>query len=199
MPFDLESFDPELTTEGLMAERKRRGHVVKGERRYFFVKWRQRSYCGEVTRSHASKRVLLMGWVDAIRDHGQLLFIHLRDTSGIVQVVFDPDVHRESYDTARGLREEYIIQLTGRVAPRESGTENPHLKTGDVEVFAEEMAILSASKSLPFHLSEKTMVFGEEIAKNPHKVDEELRLQYRYLDLRRPSMQHFHLYEIEFV
>jgi aspartyl-tRNA synthetase len=132
-----------------------------------------------------------MGWVDAIRDHGQLLFIHLRDTSGIAQVVFDPDVDRESYDTARGLREEYIIQVTGRVATRERGTENPHLKTGDVEVFAEEMAVLSTSKSLPFQLSEKAMVFGEEVAKNPGNVDEELRLQYRYLDLRRPSMQHF--------
>ena len=155
------------------------------------MKWKQRSYCGEVIHSHAGKEVLLMGWVDAIRDHGQLLFIHLRDTSGMVQVVFDPDVDRESYDTARGLREEYIIQVTGRVAPRERGTENPHLKTGNLEVFAEEMAILSSSKSLPFQLSEKAMVFGEEIAKNPGKVDEELRLQYRYLDLRRPSMQHF--------
>jgi len=155
------------------------------------VNWKQRSYCGEVTHSHAGKQVLLMGWVDAIRDHGQLLFIHLRDASGIVQVVFDPDVDPESYDTARGLREEYIIQVAGRVAPRERETENPHLKTGDVEVFAEEMAILSASTTLPFQLSEKAMVFGEEIAKNPGKVDEELRLQYRYLDLRRPSMQHF--------
>jgi aspartyl-tRNA synthetase len=155
------------------------------------VKWRQRSYCGEIVYSHAGEEVLLMGWVDAIRDHGQLLFIHLRDTSGIVQVVFDPDVDRESYDAARGLREEYIIQVTGRVATRERGTENPHLKTGNLEVFAEEMTILSGSKSLPFQLSEKAMVFGEEIAINPGKVDEELRLQYRYLDLRRPSMQHF--------
>jgi aspartyl-tRNA synthetase len=155
------------------------------------VKWRQRSYCGEIVYSHAGKEVLLMGWVDAIRDHGQLLFIHLRDASGIVQVVFDPDIAWETYDQAGELREEYIIQVTGRVAARERGTENPHLKTGDVEVFAEEMTILSASKSLPFQLSEKAMVFGEEIARNPGNVDEELRLQYRYLDLRRPSMQHF--------
>jgi aspartyl-tRNA synthetase len=153
------------------------------------MKWRQRSYCGEITHSHAGETLLLMGWVDAIRDHGHLLFVHLRDTSGIVQVVFDPDIGWESYDEAGKLREEYIIQVAGKVAIRERGTENPHLKTGNVEVFAEEMTILSGSKSLPFQLSEKAMLFGEEIAKNPANVDEELRLQYRYLDLRRPSMQ----------
>jgi aspartyl-tRNA synthetase len=132
-----------------------------------------------------------MGWVDAIRDHGNLVFIHLRDMSGIVQVVFDPSVSWGTYATARKLKEEYVIEVMGRAAARNKGTENPNLETGNVEVFAEEMMLLSGSKSLPFQLSEKSMVFGEEIAAAPGNVDEELRLEYRYLDLRRPSMQHF--------
>ncbi|MCK4788491.1 MAG: aspartate--tRNA ligase [Desulfobacteraceae bacterium] len=153
------------------------------------MKWRERFYCGEITRSHAGTEVLLMGWVDAIRDHGNLVFIHLRDVRGIVQVVFDPTVSMETCERAVALREEYVIEVRGTVTVREKGTENPHLKTGDIEVFAEELAIFSISKALPFQLSEKAMVFGEEIAKNPQNVDEDLRLQYRYLDLRRPSMQ----------
>jgi aspartyl-tRNA synthetase len=132
---------------------------------------------------------MLMGWVDAIRDHGNLLFIHLRDIKGIIQVVFDPRVSPESCQKANSLREEYVIRVKGKVAPREKGTENPNISTGDIEVFAEEMEILSNSKVLPFHISEKAMVLGESIKASPERVDEDLRLQYRYLDLRRPSMQ----------
>jgi aspartyl-tRNA synthetase len=151
--------------------------------------WRERVYCGELTRSQEGREVLLMGWVDAIRDHGNLLFIHLRDIKGIVQVVFDPLVSLDSYQRSAALKEEHIILVKGKVALREKGTENPNIPTGDIEVFAREMEILSLSKTLPFQISEKAMVFGENIKASPEKVDEDLRLQYRYLDLRRPSMQ----------
>jgi aspartyl-tRNA synthetase len=151
--------------------------------------WRERVYCGDLTRSHVGGEVLLMGWVDAIRDHGNLLFIHLRDIRGIVQVVFDPRVSPDGYRRSAGLKEEHVVLVKGKVALREKGTENPNIPTGDIEVFAQEMEILSLSKTLPFPISEKAMVFGENIKASPEKVDEDLRLQYRYLDLRRPSMQ----------
>jgi len=153
------------------------------------MKWRDRDYCGSLRRFDVGKDVLLMGWVDAIRDHGNLLFIHLRDIRGMVQVVFDPNTHTESYKKCALLREEYVVQVRGRVARRQRGTENPNLETGDIEVFATSLEILSKSKILPFQISEKAMVYGEEIQSNPDNVDEELRLQFRYLDLRRPSVQ----------
>ncbi|MFH1481574.1 MAG: aspartate--tRNA ligase [Pseudomonadota bacterium] len=154
--------------------------------------WRKRSYCGDLNASRAGEDVILMGWVDAIRDHGNLLFIHLRDVRGIVQIVFDPGLSLESYKKASLLKEEHVIEVAGTVAIREKGTENPYLNNGNIEVFVREMSILSESKTLPFQISEKAMVFGEEIQSSPDKVDEELRLRYRYLDLRRPSLQdHF--------
>lgn len=153
------------------------------------MKWKKRIYCGDLDSSYAGKDVLLMGWVDAIRDHGNILFIHLRDIRGIAQVVFDSRIDRECYEKSAVLKEEYVIEVRGKVAVREKGTENPNLKTGDIEVFASSLSILSGSKALPFHISEKAMVFGEEIKAGPENVDEELRLKYRYLDLRRPSMQ----------
>jgi aspartyl-tRNA synthetase len=153
------------------------------------MKWKNRIYCGELNPSHAGQDVLLMGWVDAIRDHGNLLFIHLRDVRGIVQVVFDPQVSPDGYRKAAALKEEYVVEVTGEVALRDAGTENPYLKTGEVEVLAHQLKVLSRSKTLPFQISEKAMVFGEDIKVGPEHVDEELRLQYRYLDLRRPSMQ----------
>jgi aspartyl-tRNA synthetase len=153
------------------------------------MKWRERYYCGELRPSHKGKEVRIMGWVDAIRDHGNILFIHLRDISGIVQTVFDPNVMTESCEQAGLLREEYVIEVRGKVALREKGKENPNLNTGDIEVFATEIVLLSKSKSLPFHISEKAMVFGEDVKESPKNIDEDLRLQYRYLDLRRPSIQ----------
>ncbi|HIC85839.1 MAG TPA: aspartate--tRNA ligase, partial [Desulfobacterales bacterium] len=153
------------------------------------INWRERRYCGQLRAKHQDREVLLMGWVDAIRDHGSLVFIHLRDVSGVVQVVFDPRVSPESYQSSTSLKEEYVVQVKGRVAIREKGTENPNIETGDIEVFATELVILSESRPLPFPISEKAMVYGEEVQARPDKVDEELRLRYRYLDLRRPSMQ----------
>jgi len=162
---------------------RREEHKAKG------MEWRTKIYCGDVDLAHAGKEVLLMGWVDAIRDHGNLLFIHLRDIRGIVQVVFNPDLNQDAYDRALTLREEYVIQVRGKVSERGWGTENPNLKTGSVEVFADALTILSQSRPLPFKISEKAMVYGEELQTSPENVDEELRLQYRYLDLRRPSVQ----------
>lgn len=153
------------------------------------MSWKERIYCGQLRRTHEGQEVLLMGWVDAIRDHGNLLFVHLRDVRGIVQVVFDPIFSIESYESAALLREEYVVQIRGKVAVRSPGTENPNLQSGEVEVFVRELQILSESRTLPFPISEKAMVFGEELKANPANVDEDLRLRYRYLDLRRPSMQ----------
>jgi len=149
----------------------------------------ERTYCGSVTDSDAGKSVLLMGWVDAIRDHGNILFFHLRDVRGIVQVVFDPQKDKTSYETAALVREEYVIEVRGRVTLRDKAAENPALETGKIEVLASDVKILSKSKAMPFQISEKAMVFGEEIQAGPENVDEEIRLRYRYLDLRRPSVQ----------
>jgi aspartyl-tRNA synthetase len=153
------------------------------------MNWRERIYCGELTSADIGKEVLLMGWVDAIRDHGNLLFIHLRDIRGIIQVVFDPGISPACYQEAALLKEEYVVEVKGEVALREEGTENSNLKTGDIEVVAEVITVLSRSKSLPFQISEKAMVFGEQLSLTPENVDEELRLRYRYLDLRRPTVQ----------
>jgi len=151
--------------------------------------WRQRTYCGRVRPTDAGREVLLMGWVDAVRDHGSLIFVHLRDVSGIVQLVFDPAVDARVRSAALGLREEFVIQVRGKVRERTAGTENPNLETGDVEVYVSEMEILAKAETLPFKISEKAMVFGEALQANPENVDEELRLRFRYLDIRRPSVQ----------
>ncbi len=151
--------------------------------------WKERTYCGALTDSHEGKSVLLMGWVDAIRDHGNILFFHLRDVGGIVQVVFDPQKHKASYEAAALIREEYVIEVRGRVVLREKDAQNPALATGKIEVLATDVSVLSESKGVPFQISEKAMVFGEEIQASPENVDEEIRLRYRYLDLRRPSVQ----------
>ncbi|MBN2420298.1 MAG: aspartate--tRNA ligase [Deltaproteobacteria bacterium] len=162
------------------------------------MNWKQRIYCGDVAQKDSGRDVLMLGWVDAIRDHGNVLFIHLRDIRGIIQVVFSSEKNRECYDIAASLREEYVVEVKGKVALREKGTENPNIRTGNIEVDAFEIRILSCSKTLPFRISEKAMVLGEDISGGPENVDEDLRLQYRYLDLRRPSMQHLFIkrYEI---
>jgi aspartyl-tRNA synthetase len=151
--------------------------------------WKNRQYCGEIDRSYIGKIVLLMGWVDAIRNHGHILFIHLRDIRGIVQVVFNPIYNNESYQISMSLKEEYVVEVMGKVVTRSKGTENPNLRTGELEVIADRLTILAKSIKLPFNISEKAMVFGEEIQSNPDHVEEDLRLQFRYLDLRRPSIQ----------
>ena len=133
--------------------------------------------CGEVRPAQVGKTVTLAGWVNRRRDHGNLIFIDLRDREGIVQVVFNPEWSAETYEEARALRNEWVVKVVGTVTRRPEGSENPALATGEVEVEAREIEILNESKTPPFYVNEES------------EVDELLRLQYRYLDLRRPSMR----------
>ncbi len=134
-------------------------------------------YCGDLRDRHLEATVTLCGWVDRRRDHGGVIFVDLRDRSGIVQIVSDPERTPASYPVAETLRNEYVVRITGRVSPRPSDSLNPKLPTGAIEIYAEQIEILNAvSKPLPFQVSET------------EPVREELRLKYRYLDLRRPRM-----------
>jgi aspartyl-tRNA synthetase len=133
--------------------------------------------CGELRKTHAGQKVTLAGWVHRRRDHGGKVFIDLRDREGIVQVVFNPQISQEAYQIAGSLRGEYVIQVTGEVAPRPKGTENRKLATGDIEVMAKEAVILNPSKTPPFYISED------------EEVEESLCLKNRYLYLRRPRMK----------
>ncbi len=149
----------------------------------------QRVFCGEVKTDDAGRDILLAGWVDAYRDHGGLLFIHLRDRSGIIQIVFSPDVAGENFcRQAAALRAEFCIAVQGEVRRRLSGTENPNIETGEIEIFVKKLNVLGESDPLPFAISDKAMVAGSASA-GEDNVAEDLRLQYRYLDIRRPVMQ----------
>lgn len=123
------------------------------------------------------QEVVLNGWVNTRRDHGGLIFIDLRDRSGLVQVVFSPDVDSDAFHLAEQVRSEYVVAVQGAVRERPEGTENPNLVTGKVEVYARKLAVLNRAKTPPFYIED-----GIE-------VDEVLRLKYRYLDLRRPEMK----------
>jgi aspartyl-tRNA synthetase len=133
--------------------------------------------CGELNKKHIGTGVTLAGWVDRRRDHGGLIFIDLRDREGVVQVVFNPETSKQAHQIASEMRSEYVVRVSGEVAPRPPGTENPKLATGDVEVIARDTEILNPSKTPPFYISEDT------------EVEESLRLKYRYLDLRRTRMR----------
>jgi aspartyl-tRNA synthetase len=133
--------------------------------------------CGELRGKYAGQKVTLAGWVHRRRDHGGKVFIDLRDREGIVQVVFNPQVLEEAYEVAGSLRSEYVIQVTGEVATRPKGTENPKLATGDIEVVAKEILILNPSKTPPFYITED------------EEVEESLCLKNRYLYLRRPRLK----------
>lgn len=133
--------------------------------------------CGELTVGRIGERVTLAGWVHRRRDHGGLVFIDLRDHAGLVQVVFNPEVSGAGHGVATGLRNEYVIQVIGDVAKRPPGTENPNMATGEVEVLVQQVQILNPSKTPPFDINEDI------------EVEENLRLRYRYLDLRRPRVK----------
>lgn len=134
--------------------------------------------CGELRKENIGARVSLAGWVDRRRDHGGLIFIDLRDREGIVQVVFNPEVSKSCHEVASQVRSEYVVMVSGEVAPRPTGTENPNLPTGDIEVIAYNTDILNLSKTPPFYINEDNT-----------EVEESLRLKYRYLDLRRDRMK----------
>ena len=133
--------------------------------------------CGELNASNHGQQVTLAGWVHRRRDHGGLVFIDMRDRSGLVQVVFNPARSAAIHDLAGTLRNEFVVQVKGEVNRRPAGTENTELPTGEIEVHVDDLVILNASKTPPFYINEDI------------EVDESLRLKYRYLDLRRPEMQ----------
>ena len=134
-------------------------------------------HCGALRSDHAGEHVALAGWVHRRRDHGNLIFIDLRDRFGITQLVFNPDHSATAHQIASQLRNEYVIRALGTVRTRPEGMRNPDMATGDVEVMIDQLEILNESREPVFHISRET------------EVDEALRLRYRYLDLRRPRMQ----------
>jgi aspartyl-tRNA synthetase len=133
-------------------------------------------YCGELSGKDVGSTVKVAGWVDTTRDHGGVVFIDLRDRTGKVQVVFSPEISKELTERAKKLRHEFVIAVEGEVRRRPPGTENPKLKTGEVEIYAHKLKILNKSLPLPFPIEDEV------------KVGEEVRLKYRFLDLRRKKM-----------
>jgi len=139
--------------------------------------WRRTHHCGALRKKDVGSQVCLMGWVQRRRDHGGLIFVDLRDRSGIVQIVFSPETNTETHSRAHLLRSEYVVAVQGMVRVRPEDTENLSLATGEVEVPVQELRILSEARTPPFPIEDE-----EEIAEN-------VRLRYRYLDLRRPRLQ----------
>ena len=136
-------------------------------------------YCGQVGKDHLEETVTLCGWVDRRRDHGGVIFIDLRDRSGIVQIVSDPQRTPDSYNHAESLRNEYVVRVSGRVSQRPEESLNPKLPTGEIEIYADKIELLNGiNKQLPFLVS----------SSDTESVREDLRLKYRYLDLRRDRM-----------
>lgn len=136
-------------------------------------------YCGNLRSTHIGETLTLCGWVDRRRDHGGVIFLDLRDRTGIVQIVSDPERTPDSYNIAETLRNEYVVKITGRVSQRPPESLNPKLATGEIEIYAEQIELLNGlGKQLPFQIS----------ISETETVREDLRLKYRYLDLRRERM-----------
>jgi aspartyl-tRNA synthetase len=132
--------------------------------------------CGEVRAEHVGQAVVLQGWVHTVRDHGGLIFVDLRDRAGLVQVIVNPTTAPDAFAQASTLHDEYVVEIHGQVQRRPAGSENPRIASGDVEVHASGVVVLNACLPLPFPVAEEV------------EVDERLRLQFRYIDLRRPRM-----------
>src|SRR5262245_295564 len=128
--------------------------------------------CGQLRREHVGQTVTLMGWVNSYRDHGSLLFIHLRDRDGVTQIVFREEVNAELLEHARQARTEYVLAVTGECVARTEENYNPNMITGEIEVLASELKILNDSQTPPFEIDNC-------------RAAEDLRLKFRYLDLRR--------------
>lgn len=137
----------------------------------------ERTNAGHLTIANEGDTVQLYGWVQTRRDHGGVIFVDLRDRSGLVQAVFNPDMSGGGFDEAESIRTEYVISLEGTVRKRPEGSENPNMTTGEIEVVAKSVTILNKAKTPPFYIQDNV------------DVDESVRLKYRYLDLRRPEMQ----------
>jgi aspartyl-tRNA synthetase len=137
-------------------------------------RWTRSHNLGELNADHSGKEVVLMGWVHRRRDHGQLVFIDLRDRHGITQVVIDPAIAPQLMDTAASIRNEFVIAIKGTVQKRPDGMINKTLPTGGIEVSVSDLRILNGCDVLPFPVSDEA------------ETSESLRLKYRYLDLRRP-------------
>lgn len=133
-------------------------------------------YCGSLGESHIDQTVTICGWVDRRRDHGGVIFLDMRDREGIVQVVFDPDT-KEHFERADNVRGEYVLKITGRIRARSEATVNPAMPTGAIELLGKDLEILNSAETPPFQLDSHT------------SVGEDVRLKYRYMDLRRPEMQ----------
>ncbi len=134
-------------------------------------------YCGAVTESFIDQTISIVGWVHRRRDHGGVIFLDMRDRAGILQVVVDPDTP-EAFATADAVRPEYVLKITGRVRQRYAGTENNNMTSGQIELLGKEIEVLAKSETPPFPLNDEKTT-----------VSEDLRLKYRYLDMRRPQMQ----------
>ena len=132
-------------------------------------------YCGKLNSSHIDQEVELCGWVHRRRDHGGVIFIDLRDREGIAQIVFDPD-RAEPFAIADSVRNEFVIRITGKIRNRPEGTVNPDMPTGEVEILGHTIEILNKAKTPPFQLDDEN-------------VHDDVKLKYRYVDLRRPAMQ----------
>ena len=130
--------------------------------------------CGIISEDLVGQDVMVCGWAHRRRDHGGVIFIDLRDRTGLLQIVADPD-EKAAFETADKVRNEYVLQIKGRIRVRPAGTENPELKTGKLELYAKEVEVLNRAENLPFQLDEDD-------------VNEAVRLKYRYLDLRRDMM-----------
>ncbi len=138
--------------------------------------WKRDTNCGAPRSADCGREVTVMGWVNHRRDHGGLIFVDLRDRTGVVQIVFNPESSPACFSLAEALRNEYVVAIRGKVAPRPAETLNPNLATGEVEILATEAKLLSTARAIPFQID------GAAVAEN-------VRLKYRYLDLRRPEMQ----------
>src|SRR6266851_6142633 len=132
--------------------------------------------CGEVRAEHVGRTIVLQGWVHTVRDHGGLIFVDLRDRAGLVQVIVNPTSAPDAFAQASTLHDEYVVEIHGQVQRRPAGSENPRIASGEVEVHATEVVVLNPCLPLPFPVAEEV------------EVDERLRLQFRYIDLRRPRM-----------
>ena len=134
-------------------------------------------YCGDVRRNMENQEIILNGWVNKRRDHGGLIFVDLRDRSGIVQVVFNEELSKETLAVAESVRSEYVLAIKGKVVARAAEAINDRMATGEIEVICNEIEILNKAKTPVFEIADDV------------KVDENIRLKHRYLDLRRPEMQ----------